>query len=175
MVDKAEQEVWQNSSQGMVGIVKLDRRGEITAEAVNGGAKFSLSVEERLLNQDRAASKDQDLFLNGTLVPIRLIETAEGAAEIAHNPNIMAESEMQGLFKLHWKKFETSVGEITNEVALRRLRSLAEEHDATLRQVQVIDDRLAEVAPQTFVEVSSVGSGATAGTGERQPKAVTPR
>jgi hypothetical protein len=123
--------------------------------------------------------------MNGILTPIRLIEGSENSAEIASNPNLISEEDMRKLFGQHWKQFQGRVNEITNVTTLSRLLAMTDEVDATVKQVQVIKDRIAEVQPNSFVEVSTVnsspqdveprGNRGVSSTGERVPKAVTPK
>jgi hypothetical protein len=123
-------------------------------ELVHGGGAFTLSKEERLLNMDRAANADLDVFRNGTLVPVRLIDGDEEAAEIASNPNLLTEDDMKLLFKAHWKTFENKVQEISNPLTLQRMLELAEDEEmgATIKQQKTVKARLDEVSPQAFVE-----------------------
>jgi hypothetical protein len=175
MVAKAGQEVWQSNIRGLVAVLKQDRRGEVIHELIQPGMRFTITEEERLLNQDRAADKENDLFLNGTLSPIRILDTAERADEIKNNANLMSKEEMEGLFSLHWKQFGQRVDEISNATTLTHLLDMAKEIDATMKQSEVLKARLEAVAPARYVEVSGMGSGGTIDTGERAPRAVTPR
>lgn len=144
----AELETWRNATKGMVYLLKIDRFGNETHEVVNGGKSFSLSNAERLLNQDRAANEGLDMFKNGQLVPVRLLEGDEEAAEIAANPNLMGEQEMTELFKTHWKTFDAKLAKISNLVTLSRMMEVANEVDATIKQVAMIEARIGELSPQ---------------------------
>lgn len=149
-----EQEVWRNETRGRIGVVKYDRRGELIHELVRGGGVLSISTEERQLNQERAADEDLDVFSNGSFVPVKILDGTEDAKEIASNPNNKSETDLRDMFKLHWKKFEAEVGEIKNMTTLERLRSIAQEGDATVRQVDVIESRIAELNPNTATDVT---------------------
>ena len=145
-------ETWRNATQGTAAVIKRDRMGNETHILVNGGKTFTLTKEERLLNMDRAANPDLDLFSNGTLIPVRLIEGDEDARELASNPNLMGEAEMKELFKGHWRTFESKINSIRNPLLLERMLEMAQELDATVRQVGIIETRLDEVSPKKFTE-----------------------
>jgi hypothetical protein len=147
-------ETWRNETRGRVGVVRFDRRGELTHELIRGGGTVYLTPDERALNQDRAATEQLDVFKNGTMVPVKLLDSSENAAEILANPNLKSEQDLRDLFKLQWKKFEVEVGKISNETTLNRLKDIAREGDATIKQVSVIEARLAEVNPSVAVDVT---------------------
>lgn len=169
-------EIWQSSIQGKIGVLKFDRRGDLIHEIVPGGRKFSITTNERLINSDRTVDESKDPFKNGMLIPVRLLDTAEDAAEIAANPNLMTESDMLDLLK-NKRGFQARLADITNRFALQRMLELAERDDvdASVRQVNAINARLEELDP-SVVEVSS----STRGLSEDKPdlyqgKAVTPK
>lgn len=152
-----EKEIWQNSTAGTRFVLRFGHDGALNHEAVRAGQKVVLSPEERQVNMERAANDKLNVFKNGAFLPVKLVDGSEDAAEIASNPNLRSESELVDLFGLQWKRFEAEIGQIENGHALRRLAELAEEHDATVRQMKVIQDRINEIDPQAFAEVFSVG------------------
>lgn len=159
MADKKE--TWKNATKGRVAVLKVNRLGQLEHEIIRGGGTLVISTDERLINQDRSANDDLNVFKNGTMVPVRLIEDSEDAAEILSNPNLKSEDELSAMFKLQWKKFEVAVGEISNATTLHRLKELASEVDATIKQVNVIESRLSEVDPSyNVVDVTLAGYGA---------------
>ena len=147
MADQTEEkEVWKSGVPGIVGIIKFNRHGEAVRERVRPGQVVQLTKEEREFNQEKASSPDLDVFKNGMLVPVKLFDTT-AQAELAENPNLMAESDMEALFKANWKVFDAKVSAITNEIALNRLLAIAESQDATVRQVNTIQDRIKALQP----------------------------
>ena len=162
-------ETWKNAKKGTIVVAKFDRRGEVVHEIVQGGRQVNLTYDERMLNSDAAASEKQDFFKNGSMVPVRFADDSEDKVEVASNPNLKSEDELRALFKLQWKKFETEVALIENTTTLNRLREIASEGDATVRQVNVIETRLNEINPDTAVvdvTLASYGSGAPDFTGK---------
>lgn len=123
------------------------------------------------MNSDMAANEDLDVFKNGMMVPVRLIEGTEDKAEIASNPNLKSEGDLRELFSLHWKQFESEVAKITNVTTLNRLKEIAQEGDATVRQVNVIEARVVDVDPGSHVvDVTMQNYGSSAPP--RAPKAM---
>lgn len=151
----AELETWKNGTRSLIFIKQYNQRGELHDVMVGPGKVIHISPKERRINQEIAANENQDLFSNGLLTPVRLIETEADAKEIAANPNLMTETEMRDLFKAHFKTFEKRVNEVKNPIALQRLLEIAEEVDAKSSQVKAINERLAEVSPALYSEISS--------------------
>lgn len=150
MVEKKE--IWKNNSKGQALVLKYDRLGNLNHELVRSGGKVDVSPDERLLNQDRAASSSLDIFANGIMVPVRLVDGAEGAEEIAANPNLKTDEDLHEMFKLHWTKFDEEIASISNSTTLNRLLEIAYEKDATVRQVNSIKAHLVEVDPSSVYE-----------------------
>jgi hypothetical protein len=149
-------EMWENHSNGKVWVWKIDQRtGGMRDEIVASGMKFSIKNDDRVMNQEMAASEEMDIFKNGTLMPVRLIDQEE-AKELASNPNFISESEMRDLFTGHWKTFETKVASITNAGVLERMLAISGEVDAKVRQVEVLKARLHELNPIPVVERETV-------------------
>lgn len=158
-------ETWQNVTKGTVAVLKLDVRGMEYGHVVPAGRKFSVSLEERRLNQDRAATEGQDLFSNGTLEPTgswaaQLVDSAaddlpEEYQEIAANPNFMSESELKELFKLRIDAFRRRLGDLSNVALVERVMETAKSLDAKASQIAAIQTRLDEFKPELLVEVES--------------------
>lgn len=168
-------ETWESAIKGTIGVKKFDRRGDLTTEIVRGGRMVHLTPDERRYNTERAASAGQDPFSNGMLVPVTLLDDSEDAAEIAANPNVLSASDLQNLFELQWKQFDRELVKITNVSALTRLMEMAHEADATVRQMESIKQRIAQVDPSILLDDS--GGNTVTSFGEPREhfaKAVTP-
>ena len=163
MSEVVKKETWKNATLGSIGILKLDVRGIEQGTVVRAGKTVSLTVDERRLNQDHAASKAKDLFSNGALTPIRLIDDeqmAESAEykEIEDNPNFISEDEMRALFtSKRIDVFRKKLADIENINVLNRIAELAASEDAKVSQVEAIEKRLAELRPNLVIEVQTVG------------------
>lgn len=159
-------ETWKNPTQGRVWINRLDHHGDLEkVEIIGAGRTFHISPKERRLNQEMAAKTDLDIFTNGTLTPLRLIEGTADAEAFAQNPNLMTEDDMRGLFKpgrsetakvAMGEAFIERLASIKNTATLERLLSLARDEDAPLSRVEAIQQRLAEVQqPGVFAQVGA--------------------
>ena len=162
------QETWGNPSAGKVYILTFDHTGKLQSQLVRPGGKVQITTQERLINQERAASPAKDVFNNGRLHPVRIHDSAEGYAEITSNPNLLSEDDLKELFNLKIGEFRSRLGEISNSNALQRLHDFAngddEDTKVTMTQAKAIDKRLAEVTGKTSVDVDQhpiVGTTAT--------------
>lgn len=149
-------ETWKNPNQGRVVVLKMDHRGELTREEmVRPEATFTITPAERALNQQLAYSPEVDMFTNGTLAPVQLLEGSDIAAAVAANPNLLSEREMHTLVTAAATEppdvaalaqaFAERLGSIANATTLRRLLDLAITDDAAYSRVTAIQRRLAEV------------------------------
>lgn len=169
-VENKQFETWQNATRGLVVLKKYNQRGDLGDEVVTAGRSIHITPTERRINQEMAANEDLDMFKNGTLAPLRIIDTEEDAKEIASNPNILSESEMKELFAGHWKAFDTRVNQIKNPQTLERMLEVASELDAKVRQVETIKERLAEVSPSKTTVIQAASEDGHSSV----PRAVTP-
>lgn len=182
-----ELETWMNPGQGRVVIRRFDHRGELVNEEMVGPERsFAISTFEREQNQRLAASPNQDMFRNGTLAPVHLIEGSDAAREMAANPNLLTDGEMHSLVGPAKGKSKAKAGEdfvarladITNATTLHRLLQLAEADDAPISRVRAIQARLSQVEGVGLQTGDSVvdgpGAGGPAGRAGAA-RAVTPR
>lgn len=156
--DSSLYETWKNVTAGTVVLRKIDRNGELIHEVITGGRTIHVTPTERRLNQEQCATDELDFFQNGILTPVRLIEGAEDVEAIRGNPNHMSEDDMANMFKTKGlKAFTEQVDSVTNPIALERMVEIAkaEEVNATVRQVQILEARLADIS-EVEVEVHEV-------------------
>lgn len=172
--DDADLETWKNATKGRVVIQRLSALGERRHEMIGGGKMFHLTPRERRVNQELAANRDLDVFLNGTLQPVRLVEEDADSQSLKGNPNHLAEDDIKSLFRAHHKTFEARLSEITNSSALEHLLAVAKEEDtrATVKQLERIRARLTEVDPSNVEYVTTHAEPDPRSTGM---KAMTPR
>lgn len=152
-------ETWKNTVPGKVVIKRMGRTGELVDEMISGERTFHITPAERRLNQEMAADEFLDFFQNGVLVPVKLIESAEDVEAIKSNPNLVTEDEMKDLIENRRaiKAFQERVESIRNPTALQRMLELAKADDnATVRQLEVIEARLKQVAPSLHQEIEVV-------------------
>jgi hypothetical protein len=169
-----EKEIWENPHKGNVFIKTYDHTGKLVSSCIRGGKKLAISIEERLLNQEMAASEKQDLFMNGMLRPVQLIESAEDYAEIANNPNLISDSEIKELFNLKAADFKARISSIDNEITMNRILEVAQEMDVRESQLKAVQAQVDAVStgPKVVEHDSVVGDAVPAGSAI---KAVSPR
>jgi light-regulated signal transduction histidine kinase (bacteriophytochrome) len=152
-----DKETWSNIGKGDVFILTYDHKGALRSVPIRAGQSLTISVEERQLNQDRAASADMDIFSNGRLAPMRLVDSADDYEEIASNPNHLTETDMLDILKTKGKTFSQKLDDITNVIALERMHELASDEslNVSMAQFRALESRLAEVRGDV-AEVSEV-------------------
>lgn len=163
VVGVKEFETWRSTIEGEIWLKQWDRRGDEIATRVQAGKEIRILPEERKLNQDLTAEDYLDPFMNGMLVPVQLVETADDFEELQGNPNHLTENDMRGLLDdpKAIDALKAGLEPVTNSATLARLLAIAEdpETDATLRQVSAIRDRLQQLQQRTdYEEVETVGA-----------------
>jgi hypothetical protein len=161
-----EKEIWKNDSNSDSWILTKDHNGKLVSTPVRAHNQVMITTEERQINQTRAYSPAVDIFSNGSLSPVRLLEDADDYAEIASNPNLLSEDDMKAIFKLTAAKFKARLAEIDNATAISRIMEIAnsesEEVTVSMPQFKAIERRLAEVTHGPVVtEVSQTAVGPT--------------
>lgn len=172
MVSETDFETWENTGRGRVQIRRFNELGREKVELISGGRKFHVTPRDRRLNQEMCANPSMDIFTNGLLRPVRLLEGDEEAEKLSQNPNHLSESDMRDLIHLHYKKFDERLSEITNILTVERILEIAEQEEtgATVRTVKKLRDRMVELDPSQVEErtpIDAGGSEARAGTGMR--------
>lgn len=167
-------ETWRNITRGRVVLQKYNSQGHLIDELIGGERQFHVTPAERRLNQERCANEELDPFANGTFAPVRLIDGEEDAKALADNPNVMSDSAMDDLFsaKGATPAFIERVNSISNPVTLNRMLAVANERDASVKQVDAIRARLEQVSPLLAVEVTATGAVKTA---PPERRGVTPK
>lgn len=180
-IDQKEQ--WQSTIDGVIWVHTFDRNGRDTEVAIKGGGTIKLLPEEREINQENVAEPSQDPFLNGYLVPLKLVESAEGYESLKGNPNHLTEADMGRLLDnpSDIKSLETAIADVTNPATLQRFLHLANsEDDTTRRQIKTIETRLDAVLNPVVdddaevVEIESIGAEGHTAFATRAPKSVAP-
>jgi len=141
-------ETWKNTGKGMISINRKNPEGREESIIVRPGHTVELTEKDRKYrNVERANNPGNDVFSRGFLQPVELLDE-KSIAEVAANPNILNEDDIEALFDLDWRKFDSEVAKISNTATVERLLSVAQDSDSTTaRQVDVIENRLVELQP----------------------------
>lgn len=163
-------EVWKNNVPGIVAINRLGEYGRVRVELVNGGRVFHITPGERRMNQTQCARADLDIFTNGTLQPVALLDDEPDTPALRENPNVLDDQDIERIFRLKGEAFAQRLDQVTNAGVLARLADLAREPRirATVQQYELVKAR------QHAVEASPVLS-ATPAREDRKQRAVTPK
>lgn len=146
-MESEDQETWTNIGKGDVFVLTFDHSGRLKSVPVRAGQRITMTVRERQLNQERAYTQDVDMFSNGRLAPVRLVDTADDYEEIASNPNHLSEDDMLDVLKLKGKAFTDRLNDITNVIALERMHELASDEKASvsMTQFRALEKHLSEI------------------------------
>lgn len=138
-----------NASKGKAAVLKYDRYNNLIQELVSSGKNIQITREEREINQERAASSVLDLFANGIMVPIRLVDP-EDEKEFAENPNLMTDDDLRVMFAMQWREFDAKLVTISNAYTLNRLLDISKDETvkASVRQATQIENRLKSITPE---------------------------
>lgn len=154
-----EKEAWQNTSRGSVYVKKYGARGEETTVRVLGGQVVTLSPEERKLTTMAIPPKNKHLnvFENGVLIPLQLVDSAEDYEEIASNPNLLGDSDIREALREKTPTLKKTLAEISNVNLVRRFQELAaeEEDKMTMPKIRAIEARLEELTASEVKKVES--------------------
>ncbi len=88
-------EVWRNTANGPRWYVTYDVHGRESSKVVPPNRTFTLTVFERQINQEKAASPELDLFRNGTFLLQKPSE--ETSEHEITSPNALTDQELEEL------------------------------------------------------------------------------
>lgn len=164
-------EQWKNATAGTVHIIRLGDYGKPQSELIYSGRVFTITPQERRRNQNAFATPALDMFTNGTLEAVSLIDGEPDTPRLRSNPNMLDEKEIPRVFKLRGENFNERIATITNPATISRLLELARDPrlNATVHQYETLRRRERTLNG----EAESESPAQPAGDG--LPRAVTPR
>lgn len=105
------------------------------------GAKIKISVADRRMNQEQVADAAFDPFTNGLLVRT---DASQQALPETQSEAAIPTKDLLSLFAKNGMAFQSAVKKL-DEIPLRRMRELADDVDATAKQVDFLDAQLEEI------------------------------
>ncbi len=159
LVEKATDEQWETTTSSITWIRVTAANGEVRQVKVGGrkGARFKISFEDRVANQDEVVEPQHDPFTNGLLYrlkgsePVHPPQQAQDySIDALDTPRPEAEqmmsfAELRGLLEKHGNAFRAQVAKL-NETNLRRLDEIAKElpeaQQPTVAQKSAMDELL---------------------------------
>lgn len=131
-------EVWKNQAAGMRWYKILDRQGHEIGKTVHGYRTFTLTPFDRQINQDKAASPEQDLFRNGNFVLIK--KAVDTHMDEIESPDSFTDAELTTLVHevlAKDKTIDAAIHFVESSVTLGRL----------------LDELVIEDAPKSYIDV----------------------
>lgn len=164
-------ESWLNTSPSLVYLTKIGEYGKRETDLVYGGRVFSLTPQERRLNQTQCFEPKNDPFTNGTFKPLALIDDEPDTESLRDNPNVLDDAAIAALFKLTGEAFSQRLIAITNPIAVDRLIETARQPSAgaTVGQLETLK-RYKKLLSGEKDEPAATEPGP-----DPMPKPVTPR
>ena len=165
-------EIWKNTTHGMRWCKFHDRSGHENTRIVNSKRTFSITPLDRQLNQDIAATPEQDLFRNGTF---ELVKEAEDTnMDEIQSPDALTENEVIALSVetlAYPDRVDFFLKDIKSPVALNRVLDQYVADDVSKEAIDYVKMKIAKFDPS--VRVAAVREPVT--TVEPEPEVVTPR
>lgn len=118
-------ETWSNTGPSLVHLIKIGEYGRRETQLVYGERTFTLTPQERRINQSQCFDPKNDPFVNGTFKPVALLDDEPDTAVLRDNPNVLDDDDILALFKLTGDTFNERLIAITNMTAVDRLIEVA--------------------------------------------------
>lgn len=136
-------ETWRNATAGTVYITRIGEYGKRISELIYGGRVFSITPQERRLNQNACANAKLDMFTNGTLEAVSLLDDEPDTPKLRNNPNMLDEREIPRLYRLRGEAFTERIAQISNPATIARLLELARDPrlNCTVQQFETLRRR----------------------------------
>lgn len=144
-----QSEVWQNTAVGNRWFKCLDLQGREISKVVQGGRTFTITTFERQLNQQVAASPQQDLFRNGTFVLKK--PAKDTVQDEVLSPNSMTDTEIAStvneLMYGDWGP-DNVLQHIDSKVTLNRILEQLVLEDASKSLIDFVKEKMVGEAPK---------------------------
>lgn len=135
-------EVWKNTAAGLRWFKKHDRVGKESSGLVRGGRTFTITPFDRQVNQDMAATPEQDLFRNGTFYMVKAAEDTN--VDEIQSPDALTEGEVLALsldIMGSPERVDYFLKEVRSPIALGRVLEQLVVDDAPKEAVQYVRDK----------------------------------
>lgn len=155
-----ELETWRNATQGRLVVKQHNTMGQLEDVIVGAQRVVHITPTDRRINQEQSAGPTQDMFQNGFMAPVALLDGEFDTAKLSENPNVITEEDMTALFSADFGAFCSRLDTITLPITLQRMLRIAGDIDeAQVRQVNAIKARIAALVPPTHTEIEQVAVG----------------
>lgn len=148
----SKHETWRNTSLGIKWYKCFDVQGRETTKVVKGNGVFTLTTQERQMNQE-ASIPELDLFRNGTFVLKKAADETD-PDEIA-SPNSLTDAQIETIYRevtFGTENLSDYLGSIESPVTLQRMLEIfVSEPDSRDSDVKAIRNRMNEVNPSSVL------------------------
>jgi hypothetical protein len=169
-----ELETWKNATAGLIVIHRTGEYGRRLEELISGGRVFQVAPQERRNMQNIAATPELDMFTNGMLQPVSLVDGEPDGEFLRSNPNVLEDRDIPKLLALPYPQFLERLNAISHLPTITRLLGVAREPEMnmTVTQYEVIKrrEKAIRAATEGLIEPPDADD-----TGEDLPRPVTPR
>ncbi len=173
----ADLEQWQSNIRGRIGIIRVDSEGRQRTQLVLGGARFSLSPQERQITEQNAV-EGRNPFMNGQFSPVQLVESAEDYDRV-NNSGALSDSDIDEMLSIaNHQTFLKALKEIDSPYTIQRMMERAVEKNSSEPRLQAVRDHLAELGHGTVggnFGADPVAGGIADGVPEPQTAQLTPQ
>jgi hypothetical protein len=148
-------EVWKNTAHGMRWCRQHDRSGSEMTKIVQAGRTFSITPLDRQLNQDMAATPNQDLFRNGTFLLVK--EADDTNADEIQSPDSITEYELIALSQEIMgspERIDHFLKDIRSPVALNKVIEQLVLDDVDKEAIAYVKMKKAKFDPSVKAEVT---------------------
>lgn len=143
LLDAQTLETWETTTPGRVWVTTTSytRHGQPVMKDISVGpnkvgAKLKISTADREMNQERVADPANDPFTNGLLVRL---DADQNLTPATVSVDAVPTKNLLELFKKNGNAFHAAVDKL-GEIPVRRLRELADQVDASAKQVEYLDE-----------------------------------
>lgn len=144
---RIDDEVWETTTEGWIWVSITNSKGDLVDTRVGGkvGQKLRISKDDRERLQEMVQDTDHDPFTNGLLAQRSGDKPAPrndlmGEPLLEHDQALTVET-LASYFASNGNAFQAKVKPL-NETNLRRLLSMSEDLDASVKQVEFIKAQL---------------------------------
>lgn len=160
----ASVEIWKNTAPGMRWMTTINALGNDTSKVVRGLQTFNLTTLERQMNQEKAASRKQDLFRNGCFVLVKAgKDTNLSEIESTDSLTDIELTQMAHEIQAGNTTVQDVMAPIASPQTMARLRETLVLEGASVSDVQTAKERIAELegGPEVRRAAAAGGDGAS--------------
>lgn len=127
-------ETWHNNMAGRIYIKRYGDFGQVKTELIQADKNFTLTPDERRMNENESVPA-LNMFTNGTLSPVSLVEGEMDNERLLRSPNNVTEEDVEQIIGLKGERLEARLETITSLTVMDRLIEEAKKPHAKVYMV----------------------------------------